>query len=311
MRRTLASLDIGSNSCLCLIVEEVAPGLFSVVTDELRVTGLGRGLTPAGLHPAARARTLETLRSYRELMTRHQVREVHAAGTAAMRDAADGVRLAREIRDELHIPVEIISGEREADLTFLAVAEAFKRPHPIAVIDIGGRSTELMHGRGTRPAERVSLPLGSVAGTEGFLEGDPVTSDSVERLRAHIRQRLAAVTPPRPGLELFGVAATVTSFGAMAFQLADPRPALIHGAVLTRDTLDRLLSELIARPVARRAELAGLDPRRADVIVAGGLILRESLDHFGVDRLTISDHGLRHGLLYEAYPGVVIQDPRV
>ena len=151
---------------------------------------------------------------------------------------------------------------------------------------------------------------GSVSATEEFLEGDPVTPESVERLRAHIRALFAPHAPSEPGLELFGVAATVTTFAAMAWKLEAADSGQLQGRVLTLEVLEPLLQELIAQPVARRSDRVGLDPKRADVIVAGGLLLEAGLEVCGVDRLTVSSHGLRFGLLLESFPELAFQqDP--
>jgi exopolyphosphatase/guanosine-5'-triphosphate,3'-diphosphate pyrophosphatase len=168
----------------------------------------------------------------------------------------------------------------------------------MVVVDIGGGSTEIIRSEGGVVTFRRSLPLGSVRLTERHVRHDPATDQEVASLTAEIRQALASV--PIDGAQtLVGTAGTVTSLAAMAQRLASYDPALVHGYPLTPSVLEGLVQTLRVTPQAERERMPGLDPRRADVILAGACILVEIARRVGGAPVVTSDRGIRWGLLHE------------
>jgi exopolyphosphatase/guanosine-5'-triphosphate,3'-diphosphate pyrophosphatase len=304
MGRRIAAIDIGTNSVL-LTVAETLDGELSVIEQFATVTRLGQDVDRTGtLHPDAVARTLGCLRTYREELDRLRVQGASAVGTSALRDASGGAAFVAEAHKVLGFAPEIISGEREAELTFLGALDGLTAEGRSFVFDIGGGSTELILGHKTNDGAHIergiSLNMGSVRLTERCALSDPPTPRELIAVREEIRRLLAAaemVVPP--GARVVGVAGTVTTLAAISEQMSCYDPTLIHGYSLKTRVVSELVTRLSKMTVAERKQLPGLTPGRADVIVAGA-ILCEEIAHFAhAEDLLVSDRGVRFGLLAE------------
>jgi exopolyphosphatase/guanosine-5'-triphosphate,3'-diphosphate pyrophosphatase len=296
----LATIDIGTNTTL-LLVASAAGAKVEVLADCAEITRLGRGIGRQGaLDPEAVARTLAALRDYAAIARRHDAR-IAAVGTEALRKAANAATFLDPAAEILGTPVEVIDGEREAALTFRAVAESFPDlgAGQLVVVDIGGGSTEIVIATDGKAGFRISLPLGSVRLTEAHVHHDPPTSAEQASIAAAIDAAIATVPLPSPPAAMVGVAGTVTSLAAMALELASYDPARVHGYQLSRADLGRQLARLGAATQAERERMIGLDPRRADVIFAGASILDRIAGAAGMAEVRVSDRGIRWGLLYE------------
>jgi exopolyphosphatase/guanosine-5'-triphosphate,3'-diphosphate pyrophosphatase len=227
-----------------------------------------------------------------------------AVGTEALRRAPNAAAFLEPAAEILGSPVEVIDGTREAALTFRAVAEAFPEvlAGALVVVDIGGGSTEIVIAiRGTVKFN-VSLPLGSVRLTESYIRHDPPRLDEIAALTAAIDAGLAGVPFPVPvstPITLVGVAGTVTSLAAMAEALVSYDPARVHGYRLSQAALGEQVARLRVGTQAARERIVGLDPRRADVILAGALILQRISAAAAVAEVRVSDRGIRWGLMHE------------
>jgi exopolyphosphatase/guanosine-5'-triphosphate,3'-diphosphate pyrophosphatase len=307
---TLATIDVGTNTTLLLVARASAaaaaqsPAPIEVLAERAEITRLGRGIGSTGRlgQDGVRA-TLEVLRDYSTIARSYGAR-IAAIGTEALRRAPNADQFLRPAAEILGVPVEVIDGAREAALTFRAVIESFPATAggdaPLVVIDIGGGSTEVIVARRGRITLRTSLPLGSVRLTERHVTGDPPRDNQVSAARAEIAAALDAVPlPAGGGATLIGVAGTVTSLAAMALDLPSYDPARVHGFWLARGELDRQIARLIRSTQAECEAMVGLDPRRADVILAGALILSELTARAAADAILVSDRGVRWGLFYE------------
>ncbi|HTA21870.1 MAG TPA: Ppx/GppA family phosphatase [Polyangia bacterium] len=302
---TLATIDVGTNTTLLLVARADAAGHVTVLDERAEITRLGRGIGAGGaLGADAIARTLDVLRGYAEIARRHGAR-IAAIGTEALRRAPNGADFLRPAAEILGVPVEVIAGAREAALTFRAAAASFPddaRAGALAVVDIGGGSTEIILSDRGAVTWSASLPLGSVRLTEVHVGHDPATDAEIAAIVRQVDAALATVpfvtnaTPPT----LIGIAGTVTSLAAMALQLATYDPARVHGYDLALPALDGEIARLRASSQAERERIVGLDPRRADVILAGALILRRIAATARAPAVRVSDRGIRWGLLYEA-----------
>lgn len=300
----LGTIDVGTNTTLLLVAEATPEGV-RPLAERAEITRLGRGIGQDGrLGAEGIARTLEVLRGYAELARAHGA-PLSAIGTEALRRAPNADEFLRPAAEILGSPVEVIGGEREAALTFLAAARSFPvetTAGPVVVVDIGGGSTEVIVAELGRPGLRVSLPLGSVRLTERHVHHDPPTEPEVAALEADIAATLGDLTLP-PGLTgraaLIGTAGTVTTLMAMALDLVDYDPARVHGAQLTRAALEAQRDRLRRSTQREREQMAGLDPRRADVIFAGACILLALVRRLDAPTVLVNDRGIRWGLLYE------------
>ena len=319
--RAIATIDVGTNTTLLLVAR---PGRGAgappeVLENAAEITRLGRGIGGDGrLGPTGIAATLEALRRYAAIIARHDA-ESFAVGTEALRRAPNAAEFLVPARAILGSAIEVIGGEREADLTFRAVVESF--PEETArgrsvIVDIGGGSTEIVVVEDGRAIARDSLPLGSVRLTERHVRHDPPTAEESDAIRAEVRARLDAspvlerarahapasgTAPPSPTApaRLIGVAGTVTSLAAMSLGLASYDPARVHGARLSGRALDAQIARLRGAGQIEREAMIGLDPKRADVIYAGALVLSEIAAAVGADAVLVSDRGIRWGLFFE------------
>jgi exopolyphosphatase/guanosine-5'-triphosphate,3'-diphosphate pyrophosphatase len=296
----LATIDIGTNTTLLLVARVHDDGRLERVDERAEITRLGRGIGAGGALGAEGIRaTLAALREYAELARAHGAR-IAAVGTEALRRAPNGPDFLAPGAQILGVPIEVIDGEREAALTFRAVIESFPdaREGGLIVVDIGGGSTEIVLAQQGRQTLARSLPLGSVRLTEQNVRHDPVTADELAAVRAAVASGLAGITFPGDAT-LVGVAGTVTSLAAMAESMATYDPARVHGYRLAGDQLAAQIARLAGSSQADRERMIGLDPRRADVILAGAIILEGIAGAAGAAAVRVSDRGIRWGLAHE------------
>ena len=298
----IATIDIGTNTTL-LLVAEVSGGTISVLEDRATITRLGRGIGKnGGLGQEGIDRTLAALSGYAVLARVHQA-PIFAIGTEALRRAPNACDFLCRAAALLDTPVEVIDGKREAALTFLAAKQSFPEAaaQTMAVVDIGGGSTEIVVAHRGRVDSCRSLPLGSVRLTERHIHHDPPLADEIASVRAEVAVHLAKTPFPSQTNQpcLVGVAGTVTTLAAMAQDLASYDPALVHGYRLTLPALERQIDRLRASTQSQREAMAGLDPLRADVILSGAIVLSEIARRVGGNHVLVSDRGIRWGLLYE------------
>jgi len=297
----LATIDVGTNTTLLLVARtehEVAP-----LEEKAEITRLGRGIGHSGVLGAAGiARTLEVLRDYATTARAYKA-PIRAVGTEALRRARNARAFLDPAAEILGAPIEVIDGAREAALSFRAVQQSFPAEAargPMVVVDIGGGSTEIIVSDRAEVRFHTSLPLGSVRLTERHLRADPPAVAELTALETEVAAALAAVPFPAPGsATLIGVAGTVTSLGAMVQRLNSYDPTRVHGFVLSRTALEVEIAILSASTQSERERMPGLDPRRADVILAGALILLGVARAAGAPHIVVSDRGIRWGLLYE------------
>lgn len=301
----LASIDVGTNSVLLLVAEVGSDGTITPLRDEARITRLGEGFGQSKvLKPEAMERTFAVLKKYLDTLRDYEIVEVKAVGTSALRDAKNKRVFLDWVRQELGLVIEVISGEREAWLTYKASILAFpKLTGKTLMLDIGGGSTEFIFGDKERLDAAISLNIGSVRATEMFLHNDPIQEDEFQKLHQDLLEKIRPVLNPHKGTlsHLIGVAGTVTTLAAMDLEMAVYAPHIIHGYQLTYGRLDRLLNKIKEMTIEERKQLPGLDPGRADVIFAGGVILKVVLEEAELEKVVISDWGIRHGLISEIF----------
>ena len=294
----VATIDIGTNTVLLLVAERDGEAGLRPVVERATITRLGEGVDRTHrLAPAAIERTVECIADYGRSVRELGVERVAVVGTSAMRDASGGEEIRAAVRAHLGVDARVISGDEEARLTFRgALSGLTTGDADLAVFDIGGGSTEVVLGRRVEGRHVISwarsFDVGSVRLTERHGE------DRVAIQRA-VREVFASV-PPLPGAgEPVGIAGTMTTLAAVSMQLVPYDGARVHGHVMTRQELEAVLDRIAALDVESRRRLPGMEPKRADVIVAGAVIAVSLLDRWGATTVRISDRGVRWGLAEE------------
>jgi exopolyphosphatase/guanosine-5'-triphosphate,3'-diphosphate pyrophosphatase len=297
----VAVADIGSNSTR-LLIADVESGR---VTRELErrsvVTRLGAGVDADGqLKEDAMERVYKTLDEFAQAIDEKSAHTRIAVLTSAVRDAANGEDFANTIKDRYGLEPHVLTGDDEAQLTFLgATSERNDRDTtPTLVIDIGGGSTELVVGSGRRADFHVSTQAGVVRQTERHIDHDPPEQQELDELAEDVKKTIEAAVPQetrRAVQKAIAVAGTATSLGAIDQQLDPYDPEKVHGYVLSRKSTKDILSRLAAVPLERRRETEGLHPDRAPTIVAGVIILLEVMALFGLDQIEVSEHDILRG----------------
>jgi exopolyphosphatase / guanosine-5'-triphosphate,3'-diphosphate pyrophosphatase len=297
----VAVVDIGSNSTRLLIAELEDHRVTRELVRHSEVTRLGAGVDADGrLRDDAMQRVFTTLDGYKAEIDAHDVASAVAVLTSAVRDSANGEEFAGIVRDRYALEPHVLSGDEEAQLTFLGATserDASDRV-PTLVLDIGGGSTEMIIGSGGEVGFHVSTQAGVVRQTERHLHADPPEAAEMDELVADVRTILEAGVPPDQRDEVghgIAVAGTATSLAAIAQHLDPYDPERVHGYLLSADQCERSLEELAAMTLEQRRHVAGLHPDRAPTIVAGVLIFREVLRLFGLSEIEISEHDILRG----------------
>lgn len=299
----VATIDIGTNSVLLLVAELRGHDLLPLV-ERSTITRLGQDVDRTRrLHPDAIQRTVDCLAQYAAIMREHGVDTAGCVATSASRDASGAESFVRQAREILGVAPAVISGEREAHLTFLGALAGLSLDGPVAVQDVGGGSTEIVLGavgpQGPSVHQAVSLDVGSVRMTERFLASDPPLPTELAQLREHVRTQLARAPRVPPSTAWVGIAGTITTLVAVDLGLRIYDAARVHGAGLSTARIGELADELARLPLAARRSVEGLEPKRADVIVAGASIVHEVLCAAQAPGLVVSDRGVRWGLAME------------
>ena len=297
----VAAIDVGTNTVLLTIAECSPQGIITPLLEAAQITRIGEGLgTRASFVEPAMARTLAVLQAYAERCREMHVERISCVGTAAFRRADNSAAFVQRVAAECGFTIQIISGQHEAQLSFHAAAHDFGEK--IFVLDIGGGSTGFMWMANDR-VQVHSFPMGSVTLQEEFCHSDPINAADYAALQQHIDSLFTVIEPlvrQRPP-QLVALAGTATTLAAMHLALRTYSHDQVHGTQLSIDAVDALLQRLSVASVAERQQMIGLEPARADVILSGTMLLHITMQRCGYDRVTISDRGVRWGLLYEAF----------
>jgi exopolyphosphatase/guanosine-5'-triphosphate,3'-diphosphate pyrophosphatase len=301
--RRHAVIDVGTNSVKFHIGERDAAGGWRAVVDRAEMTRLGEGLEGHGVIAAEPLeRTVAAIAAMVDEAARHQVRATATVGTAGLRIASNRDQVVAAIQARIGITVEVISGEEEGRLAYLAVQAGLGAPEgSLVVFDTGGGSSQFTFGRGPQVEERFSVNVGAVRYTERFglagAVGPEVLGDALAAMAADL-SRLDGRSPPDA---LVGMGGAVTNMTAVKLALATYDPDQVQGAILDRAEIERQIELYRTRDAERRRQIVGLQPKRAEVILAGACIVRTVMDKLGQQTLTVSDRGLRHGLLRDRF----------
>jgi exopolyphosphatase/guanosine-5'-triphosphate,3'-diphosphate pyrophosphatase len=298
-----AVIDAGTNSIKFHVGERRPDGTWRTIRDRAEVTRLGEGLEETGaISQAAVERAADGIAGMVADAEADRVLAIAAVGTAGLRIASNQAEVVDAIRRRAHVTVRVIPGEEESRLAYLAVKAGIGLGEGrLAVFDTGGGSTQLTFGSGDRVDERWSVDVGAVKYTERFGLDGPVTPEVLQQALGAIAADLSRLDGREPVDALVGMGGAITNITAVKHELATYDPDVVQGTVLDRAEIDRQIERYRTCDAAARREIVGLQPKRADVILAGACIVRTVMDKLGRDTLTVSDRGLRHGLIVERF----------
>ena len=301
-----AVIDVGTNSVKFLVAEVGPDGSWRTIVERAEITRLGEGLDETGtLGEDGMERTLDAIAGMAEEARREGAAEIAAVGTAALRRAADGAVFIAAVEERCGVRIDVISGEEEARLAFLAATSSLDVPQgSMAVFETGGGSAQFTFGHGTHVEEQFSVDVGAVGLTERFRLDGPVSDETLSAALDAIAGDLAALDGRAGADTLVGVGGTVTNLAAVKHELAVYDPDVVHGAVLDRTEVDRQIELYRTRSAEERRRIVGLQPGREAVILAGTCVVRTVLTKLGRESFTVSDRGLRHGVLVERFGSV-------
>ena len=300
----IAAIDCGTNS-IHMIVVRIRPDLsFEVIDREKEMVRLGSGgLEGKSLTAEAMQTGLRTFSRFRRLAESHEVEEILAAATSAVREAKNGGEFLTAVEQETGIQTQVISGTEEARLIHLAAIYGVDVAGASAVvIDIGGGSVEITHGAGASLRAARSFKLGVIRLTERYVHTDPLTKRDERRLIKHIDQEVGSYLKDigSAGFDrVIGTSGTILSLGTIAS--ADGRRATdeVRNLRVSAKQIRRLRKEVTHRSITERMKLPGMDPRRADLVVAGGVLLDTILSRLNASEITLCDYALREGLVLD------------
>ncbi len=298
-----AVLDMGTNSVKFHVGERGPDGSWRTIVDRAEMTRLGERLQETGsISDAAIARTVDAVDGMVDEARRLEVRAVAAVTTAGMRIARNSDDVVRAIRERTGLAIEVISGDEEGSLAYLAVTTALGEiDGPVVVFDTGGGSSQFTFGDGPKVRERFSVDVGAVRYTERFGLDHEVSSDVLQQALATVSADLSRLDDRASPDVLVGMGGAVTNMTAVMLQLETYDADRVQGATLDRAEVDRQIELYRSRDAETRRAILGLQPKRADVILAGACIVRTVMEKLGMTRLTVSDRGLRHGLLVDRF----------
>ena len=303
MTRRFAAIDVGTNSVKLHLGELLDDGTWRTVLDRSEITRLGEGLRETGrLGEEPVRRTVDAIAELAGEARREGAEAVVAVGTAGLRQADSPAELVDAARELAGLDVEVLSGEEEARLSYLAATSVLPVGRGrLGVFETGGGSSQFTFGEDGQVDEQFSLDLGAVPVTERFGLDRAVDEATLRAAKEAIASELGALDG-RPPLDLLvGIGGALTNLAGVQLRLERYDPERVRGFVLEAAEVDRQIELYRTRDAEERRSIRGLQPKRAEVILAGACIVRTVLAKLDRESLTVSDQGLRHGVLLERF----------
>ena len=309
--RILAAIDVGTNS-IHMVVARIQPALpaFTIIAREKTTVRLGdRHRQNGNLTEEAMERAIDALKRCQEIAKSLNAEQTIAVATSAMREAPNGRDFLQRIEAELGLWINLISGPEEARRIYLGVLSGMElNSQPHIIIDIGGGSTELVLGDGHEPRTLSSTKIGAVRLTSEQITTDPISNVEFQSLQAYIRGMLerpveelkAATCNPVKVPRLVGTSGTIETLAIIhARQKTGAVPSPLNGYEFSLKDLRETVAHLRRLSIAGRTEIPGINDRRAEIILAGALILQEAMALLGMESIVICERSLREGVIVD------------
>ena len=299
----IAAIDIGTNSIHLVIAQSRGGVSFDIVDREREVVQIGRdSFASRRLKRSAIRRTVEALSRFVRLAQRHQVDRILCTATAAVREASNGGEFLQAARAACGVTPRVIPAEEEGRLIYLGVTSALQLDaSPSLIVDIGGGSVQLVAGTRERVKQTASVPLGALRLTELMIQQDPPGRRELARLRRRIRAKLRGAIESLGSYEperAYGSSGSIHALAQTAAWLDDGRVVdHLNGHVLKAASLERLVDRVRRMDQTQRERIPGVDAARAEILIPGAIVLNELLSMLGLEGITVSDYGVREGLV--------------
>lgn len=299
----LAAIDIGTNS-MRLLIARVKDGKIIESFKDLETTRMGENVDKTGrLSRDAIERNLKALEKFVNIARREGIDNLSVIATSAVRDAENREEFLHQARRELGVEIQVISGDREAQLGFLGVSQGLKEKNEdILVLDIGGGSTEFILGNGSGIRHMISLNVGAVRMTEKYIAADPPRLQELEDLKEGVEHIIFPTLVRLKEMKMervIGIGGTATAIAAVHKELKVYDREKVHHTELNLQEVRNVLQKFMSVPLHERRKIPGLHPKRADVIIAGTIILDRVLTLLEIDALRISEYDNLEGLIFE------------
>jgi exopolyphosphatase/guanosine-5'-triphosphate,3'-diphosphate pyrophosphatase len=298
-----AVIDVGTNSVKFNISEKRDNGTWRTIVDRAEITRLGEGLEKTGeISSEAMERTVSAIAAMAAEARGNGVTAIAAVGTMGMRTARNSHEFVDAVQQRCGVRIEVIPGAEEGRLAYLAVKSGLGLTEgSLVIFDTGGGSTQFTFGRGSAVEEQFSLNVGAVRFTEQYGLSGVVPDEQLRAALDAISADFARIANRPSPDALVGMGGAITNIAAVKHGLAKYDPNIIQGSVIERAEIERQIELYRSRSLDDRRKIVGLQPKRADVILAGACIVETVMDKLGRDRLSVSDRGLRHGLLIDRF----------
>ncbi len=298
---TIASIDIGTNTVLLLIAEkEKSSSIFNSVLNLQRIPRIGKGLIPGGNISEEKINELyNILNEYLQIINRYKCDTVILNATNAFRIASNGMQIVNEIKDKLNLEIKIISGEEEANLSYLGATSSLKTNSNNLVIDIGGGSTELIYGKKNKIEFVHSYQVGVVSGTEKYYKNNPPLLSEQKNFIYNIKELLKEITSKNLRPEnVIAIAGTPTTLACINKKLTEYDESLIEGSILKYDEMEVIINELSTLASEEiKQKYKSIVNGREDVLLAGSQILHTIMNLLNLNEVTVSARGIRYGAI--------------
>jgi len=298
MSKLIAVIDLGTNSIITIIAEKSNKGI-KVIEEDYQIIRLGEGLAKTGfISEHAIQRCMFGFEKIKFKLNKYGVSNINCVATSALRDANNGSDIINLIKHKFNIPINIISGIEEAKFVVCAVLHDFQLDSGISIVfDIGGGSTEIIFLDKQNISHINSLNIGAVRCTEAYFKSDPVHKIEIENYENYIKKKLGEL-PIKKIDNSIGIAGTVTTLASVNIGLEKYESELIHKSEIKLSEITKIKEQFQNSNLSQRKNIKGLDPKRAEVILAGTIICEQIMIKYNLDKIKVSDKGLRWGVLY-------------
>jgi exopolyphosphatase / guanosine-5'-triphosphate,3'-diphosphate pyrophosphatase len=301
MNNLIAVIDLGTNSLITIIAEKSNLGI-KVIEEDYQIIRLGEGLAGTGfISENAIQRCMIGFKKIKSKLNQYGVSYIKCVATSALRDAQNGTDIIDLIESKFNIPIHIISGIEEAKLVISATVNEFQLDFGTTIVfDIGGGSTEFIFIENQKVSEIKSLKIGAVRCTEAFFKSDPVRAIEIENYENYIQNMLNQLHTPKVENSI-GIAGTVTTLATVNLGLEKYDTEIIHKSEINLKEISKIKEQFQTSNLNQRKNIKGLDPKRAEVILAGTIICEQIMLKYKLDKIKVSDKGLRWGVLYNEF----------